>query len=93
MGTYLMYMNWIYIQRHEPGFYFVNYAFIGVLGFFCWYFLILELKQLRNEGLEYLKSFWNYLDLIPPFTLIVFLPLEALGYFDYREGVETYIAE
>ncbi len=93
MSTYLIYMNWVYMMRFEPGYDMVNLVFIGVLGFFCWYFVVLELSQLRNEGLEYLTSFWNYLDLIPPFTLAVFLPLEILGYFDYREGVAHYIAE
>jgi len=47
---------------------------------------------LRNEGLAYLSSVWNYLDLIPPFTLAVFLPMEMLGFFDYQEKMNDYIA-
>jgi len=47
---------------------------------------VLEMKQLKNEGLDYLKSPWNYLDLIPPITLIIFLPLEVYGYFDYTDA-------
>jgi hypothetical protein len=52
----------------------------------------MELKQLRNEGLNYLSSIWNYLDLIPPFTMAVFLPMELLGLFDYQETMNQYIA-
>ena len=93
MGTYLIYMNWVYNMRFEPGFDIVNYVFIGLLGFFSWYFLGNEIAQLREEGFSYLYSFWNYLDLIPPITLTIILPLEFFGYFDYREGVAQYIAE
>ena len=51
------------------------------------------MKQLRNEGLDYLKSFWNYLDLIPPLTLSIFLPMELLGFFDYRDQINVYLSE
>jgi hypothetical protein len=53
----------------------------------------MEMKQLRNEGLEYLKSVWNYLDLIPPITLSIFLPLELFGFFSYKDDVDKYLAE
>jgi len=93
MTTYLLYMNWIFMVRKEEGYFLANYVFIGILGFFCWYFIVLEMKQLKNEGLDYLKSPWNYLDLIPPITLIIFLPLEIFGYFDYTDAANLYIAE
>lgn len=43
MATYLLYMNYIYYIRYDEGMWIVNYSFIGVLAFFCWYFMILEL--------------------------------------------------
>jgi hypothetical protein len=92
MATYLFYMNWFYLLRNEPGYGVINFGFIGALGFFCQYFFILEMKQLRNEGLSYLSSVWNYLDLIPPIALSVFLPMELFGFFNYQSDVEMYIA-
>jgi hypothetical protein len=46
-----------------------------------------------NEGRGYLSSFWNYLDIIPPFALAIFLPLELFGLFDYREAAQAYLSE
>jgi hypothetical protein len=92
MATYLLYMNWFYLVRNEPGYAVVNYGFIGALGFFCQYFFILEMKQLRNEGISYLSSVWNYLDLIPPIALSIFLPMELFGFFNYQADVDMYIA-
>lgn len=37
-----------------------------------------------SEGLDYLKSVWNYLDLIPPVLLLIFIPLALAGIFDNR---------
>jgi hypothetical protein len=92
MTVYLFYMNWFYLIRNEPGYDILNYLFIGVLGFFCQYFFVLEMKQLKNEGLSYLSSMWNYLDLIPPIALSIFLPLEFFGAFNYQDDVEIYMA-
>jgi len=85
MATYLVYMNWFYRIRNEPGNEIMNYCFIGVLAYFCWYFFLLEMIQFKDVGFKYLASMWNYLDLIPPIALLVFLPLEFVGYFDYNK--------
>jgi hypothetical protein len=87
-------MNWFYLIRFDqPWYYYIDILFVGVLGTFSAYFISMELKQLRNEGLSYLSSIWNYLDLIPPFALAVFLPMEILGFFDYQESMYQYIAK
>lgn len=44
MATYLVYSNWIYIVRYDEGMEMWNLVFIGVLGFFCTYFFLLEMK-------------------------------------------------
>ena len=44
-----------------------------VLIAFATYFIKNEVNQLRGEGIEYLYSFWNYIDLIPPFGMYVML--------------------
>jgi len=43
----------------------------AVLILFATYFIKNEVNQLRGEGIEYLYSFWNYIDLIPPFGMYV----------------------
>jgi Polycystin cation channel len=94
MFTFLIYMNEVYVMRFDyAGMDIVNYVFIVILGCMSGYFFTLEMKQLRNEGLDYLKSFWNYLDLIPPLTLSIFLPMELLGFFDYRDQINVYLSE
>ena len=35
---------------------------------------------------------WNYLDLIPPIALSIFLPLEFFGAFNYQADVEIYMS-
>jgi hypothetical protein len=94
MIVYLTYMNWFYLIRQEEGMIPFNYCFIAILAFFCQYFFVLEMKQLNKNGYaKYLSSIWNYLDLIPPITLAIFLPLELFGSFNYQLEVEEYTAK
>lgn len=44
-----------------------------ILGFYSCYFLKNEMVQLKNDGLDYIFSFWNYIDLITPFTILTLL--------------------
>ena len=93
MFVYLSYMNYFYLIRFSEGWYqYIDTLYVIILGLFSAYFVTMELKQLRNEGLVYLSSIWNYLDLIPPFALAVFLPMEIMGFFDYQEKMNEYIA-
>lgn len=85
LSVYLIYMNYVFYKREESDYWMnVNYGTMAVLFLMVFYFLQIEVKQLQNEGLDYLKSVWNYLDLIPPIMLTVFLPLAAIGVFDER---------
>ena len=93
MFVYLSYTNYFYLIRFSEGWYqYIDTLYVIILGLFSAYFVTMELKQLRNEGLVYLSSIWNYLDLIPPFALAVFLPMEIMGFFDYQEKMNEYIA-
>lgn len=93
MFVYLCYMNYFYLIRFNEGWYqYIDKLFIIILGLFSAYFVTMELQQLKNEGLNYLSSIWNYLDLIPPFALALFLPMEIMGFFDYQEKMNDYIA-
>jgi hypothetical protein len=44
----------------------IDACFNSVLGGFSFYFLHNELMQLIADGFDYLKSPWNYIDIIPP---------------------------
>jgi len=82
---YIVYVNYIYYMRElSEDWMMINYGFMVPLALLSYYFLHNEVQQLKNEGLNYLKSIWNYLDLIPPIILSFFLPLAALGVFDNR---------
>jgi hypothetical protein len=50
-----------------------NYVLSALLLAFSLYFLVNELRQLISSGLDYLKSFWNYSDLIPPILIIALI--------------------
>ena len=82
---YIVYVNYIYYMRElSEDWLMINYGFMVPLALLSYYFLHNEVQQLKNEGLNYLKSIWNYLDLIPPIIISFFLPLAALGVFDNR---------
>lgn len=79
MGSYFYYSNVIFHQRFiETPEEYTNYdgsdyAFfiIGpITMIFSTYFLYSELRQLFSQGMDYLFSIWNYLDLIPPIIII-----------------------
>ena len=83
LAFYLAYMNVVYYKRNvNASWALTNQIFIGFLCFFCLYFINNERRQLMAEGFDYLLSIWNYLDLIPPILLFVFIPLEYIGTFD-----------
>jgi len=85
LSYYLIYMNWIFYMREESNTWmWINYGSQFILLLLSYYFISLEAEQLKNEGINYLKSIWNYLDLCPPILLFVFIPLAILGVFDNR---------
>jgi hypothetical protein len=43
------------------------------LAVFSTYFLLNELRQLKDGGLEYLSSIWNYLDLLQPIGVYILI--------------------
>jgi len=53
------------------GYEFWNYTCLTLLTLFSVYFLSNELKQLFENGFEYLLSMWNYIDFVPPILIIL----------------------
>jgi hypothetical protein len=81
--TYLVYVNEFYNVRNDSQEMLnVNYGLMGALALFSLYFLALEAVQLVEEKCNYFTSIWNYLDIIPPILILVFLPLVLVGTFD-----------
>ena len=48
---------------------------------FAAYFLLNELRQISNDGVNYFKSFWNYIDMIPIFGIYI------IGVFSIIDGI------
>lgn len=53
---------------------------------FASYFMLNELRQMRNDGLEYFKSIWNYLDTLPIIGIYVMFAFALIEEFGYSEG-------
>mmetsp|Transcript_33876 Transcript_33876/g.24919 ORF Transcript_33876/g.24919 Transcript_33876/m.24919 type:complete len:250 (+) Transcript_33876:3741-4490(+) len=83
MVAYVLFMSWIYLKRYESlGWEYTSYVFMAILILYSLYFCFIEISQIREEGPKYLTSVWNYLDMVPPFFLLVFIPLAYEGYFE-----------
>ena len=54
------------------------YILTVLLVVFATYFVTNEIKQLGCEGFEYLLSFWNYIDIIPPFGIYILVVIHSL---------------
>lgn len=48
-----------------------DYALSIILLVFSAYFLINECRQLYNNGIEYFKSAWNYVDFVPSILIVI----------------------
>ena len=71
-------MNWIYNDRESDFSKVCYYPFGGIIICFATYFTLNEWRQLSNEGIEYLLSIWNYVDLIPPIGIYIIAVLSIL---------------
>lgn len=59
----------------------IDLGFMGLLGVFSVYFLANEVKQLTNDGLAYLTSIWNFIDIIPPIGIFLMLIANIISSF------------
>jgi hypothetical protein len=85
-----MYTNYIYIHRKDDNFFMtLDYIFLALLTAFATYFASNEAKQLLNDGLDYLSSFWNYIDIIPPIGIYVIVAFGVFGSTDLIDETLT----
>ena len=68
-------------QIDEPiAFYYVRFSISIILFIFSIYFLGNEVYQLyKTPFCEYISSFWNYIDLVPPLMLAIINVLDIIG--------------
>jgi hypothetical protein len=92
---YMLYMHFVFhiADVFKP----FEYGVVGGLTVFAMYLLKNEIYQLSEAGLEYFASIWNYLDLVPPIGIIIFLLLDyGAGFFkitDSEGNTPDYIKE
>ena len=71
-------MNFIYGNNESNLAKVCFYPFgVGIV-LFATYFLVNEMRQLKNDGFDYLLSMWNYIDLIPPIGIYLIVVLIIL---------------
>jgi hypothetical protein len=73
MVSFMLYIFWIFNQDANV---YLETISVAVLALFSMYLLKNEIGQLTESGLEYFLSIWNYLDIVPPTLIIVFLLLD-----------------
>ena len=70
--TFVAYMNIVYEKRIDDDDYYVANIVLGaILLAFSVYFISYEMRQIKNLGLSYIMSFWNYIDLLAPAGVII----------------------
>ena len=83
--TYILYVTVVFdpsfentFDEFETGW--DDYAHLGItilLVLLSVYFLVNELRSFRRDGfLRYWTQFWNYIDIIPPFMILVIIGLD-----------------
>lgn len=83
--TFVLYLNLVYEFRFskdldERTFWFpIDLAMMIILGLFSVYFFANEVKQFRKDGLGYLTSIWNFIDIIPPIGIFIMLTLSSIS--------------
>jgi hypothetical protein len=60
-----------YEKRNEDSYFYWYWILLVINIMFSIYFFANEFRQLLKEGLGYLSSFWNYIDLIPPIGIFI----------------------
>ena len=72
----------VYTDNSTTGTDVFRYSTIVLLLVAAIYLLLNEANQLYKQSFEYFLSVWNYLDIVPPIMLLVFITLDFLKYFE-----------
>jgi hypothetical protein len=71
MLVFLIFMHFVFPYKDEDSMriWYIILLLLNLL--FATYFLINEVRQFINEGISYLGSLWNYIDIIPPIGIYI----------------------
>ncbi|CDW71666.1 wd-40 repeat protein [Stylonychia lemnae] len=83
--SFVIFMNFIYDNRFNSGYDQVYYPLLILNALFASYFLLNELKQLQS-GSDYFTDLWNYIDIIPPIGIYVFVVSAVLNDYGIQYG-------
>ena len=85
--VFFIWINQTYESRLDPEVQPYYWVFLVLNGLFALYFFQNEAKQLMSEGMNYLKSPWNYIDIIPPMGIAFII---VLSLFEITTTPEEY---
>ena len=71
-----VYLNFVF-RVNRPLALFLDFPMQVVLGFYSCYFLHNEIRQMKYDGWNYLKSVWNYIDIVTPSTILTVLTINT----------------
>ncbi|CDW88905.1 wd-40 repeat protein [Stylonychia lemnae] len=86
LGLYVFFVFFLYEHRFDKTYEAYYWTVLGSIVLFGSYFMLNEVRQMRNDGLEYFKSVWNYIDTLPVFGIYVMLAFALIEEFGFSEG-------
>lgn len=83
---YLILIFVLFENRYEDTYMYLYWLTLLINLGFASYFLLNEMRQIKNDGFNYFKSFWNYIDLVPVFGIF------AIAFFSVIDIIIHYSA-
>jgi hypothetical protein len=83
--TLFVYLNFVF-GLDTPIANILDFPMQIVLGMYSLYFLHNEYLQVHHDGMDYIKSVWNYIDIITPCTILTVLTVNT---FEINIGIEA----
>lgn len=84
---YLLLIFVLFENRYNLDYMYLYWSVLTINIGFASYFLLNEMRQIKNDGLNYFTSFWNYIDITPIFgiyAIAVFSIIDAMVHFSFN---------
>jgi hypothetical protein len=78
LGIYNFMVFYLFDNRFDKDYQLYYWIVLAITNVFATYFFMNEFRQMRNDGLEYFKSVWNYLDTLPILGIYVILAFSII---------------
>lgn len=76
--AFFLWVNYTYENRQDPDIEPYYWVLLVINGLFALYFFSNEARQIISERLDYFKSPWNYIDIIPPMGIAFIIVLSVI---------------